>query len=210
MSKSSLSWASISTYCTNVIGSEKEAWTADLPSCVHLYPHNVVPQHGSFSWSLQHCWVWHLGMESGEQASCGDFLGPQVFGSTYHCDQAGLWPLELVCGRWAQALRPLPQLHYRQVVWLGARLGTGDPLELPLSHEHSLPREISPLKPPLRLCKPHCLPDHRRCSPHGPKAVDPELLTPSLTSPSPSSVAPLPLSLKSPALQGPLSWLDQC
>lgn len=30
-----------------------------------------------------------LGVDSGEQASCEDFLGPQVLGSRYHQEQVG-------------------------------------------------------------------------------------------------------------------------
>lgn len=55
----------------------------------------LAPQLRSPSWSLQRCWFWDMGLDCWEQASCGDFLAPEVLGFTYHGDQAGCGCLSL-------------------------------------------------------------------------------------------------------------------
>ena len=60
-----------------------------------LGPCAVVPQLCLPSWTLQCCCSWDMGLASGGQASCGDFLAPDVWGFMYYRDQAGCGSLSL-------------------------------------------------------------------------------------------------------------------
>lgn len=75
-----------------------------------LIPRADVGPHGSPSWSLQRAGS-ALGVDSGEQASCEDFLGPQGLGSTCHREQAGCGlPSMFVEDR--LRLRPSPPMQF--------------------------------------------------------------------------------------------------
>lgn len=89
-------------------GSEKAAWT-DLWGCIQPCP-TALRHHMSLSAGPFSTTGLALGAGWGEQASCRDFLGPQVFGSTNHGDRDGLWlpePIEDMLRLWGLSLRSM-------------------------------------------------------------------------------------------------------